>query len=73
MQTPPGTIQSAEPVIYDEVTLRRWTRTRTAAQWALDYYQDKGEWPAIKQIAGRAGVSTGTAHNALKQAKSGIA
>ena len=48
---------------------RRWKRTLKAAEWAWGYYQDKGEWPAIKQIAGQTEVSAGTACNALKAAK----
>lgn len=68
-KTPAGAVAAPEMVLYDARTLRRWTRTRTAAQWALEEYQASGEWPAIKQIAGKAGVSTGTAHKALKAAK----
>ncbi|BDI29417.1 hypothetical protein CCAX7_14680 [Capsulimonas corticalis] len=59
----------AEPNSQPTRPSRRWKRTLKAANWAWIYFQDKGEWPAIKQIAGQTEVSAGTACNALKAAR----
>jgi len=69
---PPDTILQPAYAPIDAVTLTDLSKQEWARRQAIQFQQENGEWPSVRQLARIAECGHGTAQRALKQAQ-GIA